>query len=156
MGPAGSAKTDRQITRLTSSLDTKTKLSIYDISDRIAMLGDVTGRVALMKRDMAYPDHPYGLGPLYGTEFDPQLQRKIKFLIAHTRDLPRTVSTQRSAVWSKRSNVNWRKDAGARSLPSTPRNTMSPSAWTFGRTSSYMAASESFCFGGNAILNPKV
>ncbi|PYP92034.1 MAG: hypothetical protein DMG65_05285 [Candidatus Angelobacter sp. Gp1-AA117] len=37
---------------------------------------------------LLYPDHPYGLGSLYGTEFDPQLQRKIKFLIAHTRDLP--------------------------------------------------------------------
>ena len=53
VGPVGSAKTDQQITRLTSSLDTKTKLSIDDISDRIAMLGDLTGRVALMKRDMA-------------------------------------------------------------------------------------------------------
>jgi superfamily II DNA or RNA helicase len=37
---------------------------------------------------LLYPDHPYGLGSLYGTEFDPQLQRKIKFLIAQTRDLP--------------------------------------------------------------------
>jgi superfamily II DNA or RNA helicase len=37
---------------------------------------------------LLYPDHPYGLGSLYGTEFDPALQRKIKFLIAHTRDLP--------------------------------------------------------------------
>ena len=53
VGPAGSAKTDQQITRLTSGLDEKTKLSIDDISNRIAMLGDVTGRVALMKRDLA-------------------------------------------------------------------------------------------------------
>lgn len=53
VGPVSSAKTDQQITRLTSSLDEKTKLSIDDISDRIAMLGDVTGRVALMKRDLA-------------------------------------------------------------------------------------------------------
>lgn len=53
VGPAGSAKTDQQIARLTSSLDEKTRLSIDDISDRIAMLGDVTGRVALMKRDLA-------------------------------------------------------------------------------------------------------
>src|SRR6476661_7566538 len=37
---------------------------------------------------LLYPDHPYGLGSLYGTEFDPQLQRKVKFLIAHTRELP--------------------------------------------------------------------
>jgi len=37
---------------------------------------------------LLYPDHPYGLGNLYGTEFDPELGRKIKFLIAQTRDLP--------------------------------------------------------------------
>ncbi len=53
MGPSGSATTDQKVTRLTSSLDDKTKLSIDDLSDRIAMLADVTGRVGLMKRDLA-------------------------------------------------------------------------------------------------------
>lgn len=53
IGAPGSAKTDQQITRLTSSFEDKTKVSIDDISDRMAMLGDVTGRVALMKRDLA-------------------------------------------------------------------------------------------------------
>ena len=53
LGPAGSPKTDEQIARLTSSLDDKTKLSIDDMSDRMAMLADVTGRVGLMKRDLA-------------------------------------------------------------------------------------------------------
>ena len=36
---------------------------------------------------LLYPDHPYGLGTLYGTEFDPELGRKVKFVIAETRDL---------------------------------------------------------------------
>jgi hypothetical protein len=53
VGRPGSAKTDRKVTRLTSSLDDKTKLSIDDLSDRVAMLADVSGRVALMKRDLA-------------------------------------------------------------------------------------------------------
>ncbi len=53
LGPPGSAETDQKITRLTSSLDDKTKLSIDDLSDRMAMLADVSGRVALMKRDLA-------------------------------------------------------------------------------------------------------
>jgi hypothetical protein len=53
LGPAGSAQNDQKITRLTSSLDDKTRLSIDDISDRTAMLADVTGRVGLMKRDLA-------------------------------------------------------------------------------------------------------
>ena len=37
---------------------------------------------------LLYPDHPYGLGTLYGTEFDSELKRKVSFVIAETRDLP--------------------------------------------------------------------
>jgi superfamily II DNA or RNA helicase len=37
---------------------------------------------------LLYPDHPYGLGALYGTEFDPELKRKVRFVIAEPRDLP--------------------------------------------------------------------
>jgi len=53
LGPSGSPINDKKVTRLTSSLDDKTKLSIDDLSDRMAMLADVSGRVALMKRDLA-------------------------------------------------------------------------------------------------------
>lgn len=51
--PASSARLNTEITKLTSSLSTKTKLSSGDISNRIAMLDDVAGRVAPMKRDLA-------------------------------------------------------------------------------------------------------
>jgi superfamily II DNA or RNA helicase len=37
---------------------------------------------------LLFPDHPYGLGTLYGTEFDPELKRNVRFVIAETRDLP--------------------------------------------------------------------
>ena len=37
---------------------------------------------------LLYPDHPYGLGTLYGAEFDSELKRKVPFVIAETRDLP--------------------------------------------------------------------
>jgi superfamily II DNA or RNA helicase len=37
---------------------------------------------------LLYPDHPYGLGTLYGTEFDPELKRNVRFVIAETCDLP--------------------------------------------------------------------
>jgi superfamily II DNA or RNA helicase len=37
---------------------------------------------------LLYPDHPYGLGTLYGTEFDPEFKRNVRFVIAETRDLP--------------------------------------------------------------------
>ena len=53
LGPAGTPQTEQQIARLTSSMGDNTKLSIDDISDRTAMLADVTGRVGLMKRDLA-------------------------------------------------------------------------------------------------------
>jgi superfamily II DNA or RNA helicase len=37
---------------------------------------------------LLYPDHPYGFGTLYGTEFDPELQRRVRFVIAEPRELP--------------------------------------------------------------------
>jgi len=37
---------------------------------------------------LIYPDHPFGLGTLYGTEFDPELGCKVRFVIAETKDLP--------------------------------------------------------------------
>lgn len=37
---------------------------------------------------LLYPDHPFGLGTLYGTEFDPEMGCKIRFVIAETKDLP--------------------------------------------------------------------
>ncbi|HTT20318.1 MAG TPA: hypothetical protein VMG82_15320, partial [Candidatus Sulfotelmatobacter sp.] len=36
---------------------------------------------------LVYSDHPYGLGTLYGAEFDPELNRKVRFVIAQPRDL---------------------------------------------------------------------
>ena len=42
----------------------------------------------LLNTLLLYPDHPYGLGTLYGTEFDPELGRNVKFVIAETPDLP--------------------------------------------------------------------
>jgi superfamily II DNA or RNA helicase len=37
---------------------------------------------------LLYPDHPFGLGMLYGSEFDPELGRRVRFVIAETKDLP--------------------------------------------------------------------
>ena len=36
---------------------------------------------------LSYPDRPYGLGDLIGTEYDPELHRRVPFLIAKTQDL---------------------------------------------------------------------
>jgi superfamily II DNA or RNA helicase len=37
---------------------------------------------------LLYPDHPYDLGTLYGSEFDPEVGHTVRFVIAETRDLP--------------------------------------------------------------------
>jgi superfamily II DNA or RNA helicase len=37
---------------------------------------------------LLYPDHPFGLETLYGTEFDPELKRKVRFVIAEPPNLP--------------------------------------------------------------------
>lgn len=49
---------------------------------------------------LVYPDHPYGLGTLYGSEFDGELKRKVRFVIAETRDLPqdRLYSKERQLI----------------------------------------------------------
>jgi superfamily II DNA or RNA helicase len=36
---------------------------------------------------LLYPDHPYDLGTLYGTEFDKEVGHRIRFVIAETTDL---------------------------------------------------------------------
>lgn len=56
-------KKDRaKIDALTASAEPNEKLSISDIADRVAMLNDVAGRVALIKRDLATVLHSYKAG----------------------------------------------------------------------------------------------
>jgi hypothetical protein len=57
--PPGSPTRDQKIATLTSSSSKTVKVSISDLVDRSAMLGDVGGRVALMKRDMASLMHSF-------------------------------------------------------------------------------------------------
>jgi len=59
IGTDASPKTQAKIADLTSSADTNSKLSIDDLSDRIAMVDDVAARVAFMKRDLAVLMHSY-------------------------------------------------------------------------------------------------
>ena len=48
-----SAERTRKISALTASGISDAKVSIGDLTDRLAMLGDVRGRVSLIKRDLA-------------------------------------------------------------------------------------------------------
>lgn len=76
LDPPGSVTRQQKIAVLTTSMDKNVKVSIDDLSDRIAMLTDVRGRVSLMKRDLrvlmrSYLSHALassrtqvGLGPI--------------------------------------------------------------------------------------------
>ncbi len=48
-----SVKRQQKIAVLSTSMNSKVKISIDDLTDRMAMLTDVSGRVSLMKRDLA-------------------------------------------------------------------------------------------------------
>jgi hypothetical protein len=62
IGTTTSAKDRAKIAALTSSESKQVKVSIDDLTDRIAMLNDVSGRVSLMKRDLATLMHAYKAG----------------------------------------------------------------------------------------------
>ena len=53
IGSAGDMHNSRKIEKVATSGHDGVKLTISDLTDRIAMLGDVAGRMSLMKRDMA-------------------------------------------------------------------------------------------------------
>ena len=57
---SGSAKSQMKLAALTTSKDQQVKISIDDLADRIAMLEDVSGRVSLLKRDLAALAHSHG------------------------------------------------------------------------------------------------
>jgi len=62
IGAPQDAATQRKITKLTASENTNVRLTIDDITDRIAMLTDVGGRVGLMKRDLGGLMHTVAIG----------------------------------------------------------------------------------------------
>ncbi len=47
---------------------------------------------ATMNGLLVYPDHPYGLGRLWGYETEPESGERSRFLIAEPRDLPQSVT----------------------------------------------------------------
>jgi hypothetical protein len=42
----------------------------------------------MMHRLMLYPDHPFGIGEIWGKRFDPQVKRLVPFLVTTAPDLP--------------------------------------------------------------------
>jgi hypothetical protein len=46
---------------------------------------------------LLYPDHPWDIGDLYGYEYDSEMQRRERFLIAQPEALIKIVCTRRRA-----------------------------------------------------------
>ncbi len=63
-----------------------------------------TGMNALL----LYPDRPFGLGTLYGSEYDPETGRRERFVIAEPEDLPESTlySKERKLLEEIRSSLN--------------------------------------------------
>ncbi len=80
-------------TYLSVSMDPLMMASYRELEDAIRKAlkehrGNRSVLSTMLNTLLLYPDHPYGLGTLYGTEFDPELKRNVRFVIAETRDLP--------------------------------------------------------------------
>ncbi len=45
----------------------------------------------MLHRLMLYPDHPFGIGEIWGKRFDPQAKRLVPFLVSTAPDLPEEV-----------------------------------------------------------------
>ncbi len=63
LSAADSEKRRQKVAVLTSSGNSNVKVSIDDLTDRMAMLGDLRGRVSLMKRDLAVLMRSYTTKP---------------------------------------------------------------------------------------------
>jgi hypothetical protein len=51
--------------------------------------GNSSVAATMLNALLAWPDHPYGFGTLYGSEFDAETKRRESFVIAETVDLDR-------------------------------------------------------------------
>jgi hypothetical protein len=71
---------------------------------------------------LLYPDHPYGLGTLNGKEFDEELKRNVRFVIAETRDLPEEQLYSKERKLIEEIKKELAEGADARSSPSTRRS----------------------------------
>ena len=79
-------------TYLSVAMDPRMREAYSELEDDIrhalkAHKGNRSVLSTMLNTLLLYPDHPYGLGTLYGTEFDSELKRKVPFVIAETRDL---------------------------------------------------------------------
>jgi superfamily II DNA or RNA helicase len=74
-------------------MDAAMRAAYEDLEDQIRKAlkenkGNRSVLSTMLNALLLYPDHPYGIGTLYGKRFDPEMGCKVQFVIAETRDLP--------------------------------------------------------------------
>jgi superfamily II DNA or RNA helicase len=79
-------------TFLSVPMDPEMRAAYEDLEDQIRKAlkenkGNRSVLSTMLNTLLLYPDHPYGLGTLYGKKFDPEVGAKVKFVIAETQDL---------------------------------------------------------------------
>jgi len=78
---------------LSVPMDPTMRAAYEDLEDQIRKAlkenkGNRSVLSTMLNALLLYPDHPYGLGTLYGKRFDPEMGGKVKFVIAETQELP--------------------------------------------------------------------
>ncbi len=74
---------DRELGRAYADLESDMRAAIKANRKNSSVLSKMLNSLLL------YPDHPFDIGDIYGTKFDPEMRRKVPFLISRTRDLPK-------------------------------------------------------------------
>ena len=79
-------------TYLSVPMDLPMREAYHELEDEIrkalkAHRGNRSVLSTMLNTLLAYPDHPYGFGTLYGTEFDAEFKRKVQFVIADPAEL---------------------------------------------------------------------
>jgi hypothetical protein len=76
------------------AMDTKLRDAYMEIQEDIqsalrANRGNRSLMSLMLHRLMLYPDHPFGIGEIWGKRFDPQEKRLVPFLVTKAPDLPK-------------------------------------------------------------------
>jgi hypothetical protein len=73
---------------------------------------------------LLYPDHPHGIGAIWGKQYDPQQGGMVPFFVTEPEDLPETDTYARSNGSSETSGRSCVRAGGARSMPHSRASTM--------------------------------
>ena len=84
----------------------------------------------MMHRLLLYPDHPFGIGEIWGKRFNPHLGCLEPFLVTTRRIFQKTSCMPRSTGSSRTSAESWGREGVARSMRPSQVSTMLQLGWS--------------------------